>query len=181
MNFNEGPFVIRIRADGQEQDPNVEVPQQQPQAAAAAGDQDLNVAAAQAAEQLVEINAASLGRRIGGALVIPAISSFMGNLLFRLSDHSVILRSLLGIRPHKVSLANPMLPPWGLYSLGMIPVDKGWEDLNLYQKSKMCLQLFLTAFSSGSRTFTDSDPVWCVFCLFIYLFWDWKSDVRIMI
>ncbi|KAF8797543.1 hypothetical protein BYT27DRAFT_6932767 [Phlegmacium glaucopus] len=140
MNFNEGPFVIRIRADGQEQNPNVELQQQQqqpPQAAAAGEDPDPNAAAAEAAEQLIEINAASLGRRIGGALIIPAISSFMGNLLFRLSKHSSILRSFLGIRP-----------------------QRGWNDLNLYQKATMGFQLFVNTFSSGSRTYVDSDPVW---------------------
>ena len=180
MNFNEGMFVIRIRADAQDQNPNVELEQQrqqqqqqqqpQPQAAAAAEGEGLNpnAAAAEAAEQLIEINAASLGRRIGGALIIPAISSFMGSLMFRLSKHSNILRSFLGIRPQKVSWADYMLPPWGgLYSrLGMIPMDKGWEDLNPYQKAKMGLQLFINAFSSGSRTFVDSDPVWCVFFFF---------------
>ena len=180
MNFNEGPFVIRIRADGQEQNADVEPQQrqqqQQPEAAPAA--EDLNAAAAEAAEQLIEINAASLGRRIGGALVIPAISSFMGNLLFRLSKHSSILRSFLGIRPRKVSWADYMLPPWGLHSrLGVIPLDKGWEDLNPYQKATMGLKLFVNAFSSGSRTFMDSDPVWCVF--FFGFFGYWIGDLML--
>lgn len=177
MDFNEGgPFVIRIRADGQEQGPGVELQQQQqqqqqPQAGAAGEDQDPNAAAAEAAEQLIEINAASLGRRIGGALMIPAISSFMGNLLFRLSKHSGILRSFLGIRPQRVSWADYTLPPWGLHSrLGLIAMDKGWDDLNPYQKAKMGVQLFFNAFSSGSRTFVDSDPVWCVFLPFFYFY-----------
>ena len=180
MNFNEGPFVIRIRADGQEQNPNVELQQhhreqQQPQAVAAGENPDPNAdpnaAVAEAAEQLLEINAASLGRRIGGALIIPAISSFMGNLLFRLSKQSSILRSFLGIRPHKVSWTDYTLLPWGLHSrLGAIATDKGWEGMNHFEKAKRGLHLFLTAFSNGSRTFVDSDPVWCVFVLFRWLF-----------
>jgi hypothetical protein len=179
MNFNEGPFVIRIRADGQEQNPNIELQQLQqleqqrqqqppPQAAGAAEGPDPNAAAAEAAEQLIEINAASLGRRIGGALIIPAISSLMGNLLFRLSKHSSILRSFLGIRPKGISWTDCMLPPWGLYSRqGVTSMGKGWDDMNPYQKAKMGFQLFINAFSSGSRTFVDSDPVWCVFSSFI--------------
>ena len=180
MNFNEGPFVIRIRADGQDQNPDAglqqrqqqQQQQQQPQAAAAGEDLDPNAAAAEAAEQLIEINAASLGRRIGGALIIPVISSFMGDLLFRLSKHSSILRSFLGIRPRRVSWAGHTLPPWNLSRLGLIPMDKGWENMNLYQKAKMGFQLIINAFSSGSRSFVDSDPVWCVFLslpVYIYM------------
>ena len=104
--------MIRIRAGGEpEQNPNGDVQQrlqqwqdqqdqqQQVPVAAADEDPDPNAVAAEAAEQLIDVNAASLGRRIGGALIIPSVSSFMGNLLFRLSKHSGILRSFLGIRP----------------------------------------------------------------------------------
>ena len=182
MDFNEGPFMIRIRANRQEQNQNVEVQQQrqQQQPQAAGEDPDPNAAAAEAAEQLIQINAASLGRRIGGALIIPAISSFMGNLLFRLSKHSTILQSFLGIRPHKTSWADYMLPPRNLHSrLGVIPVDKGWEDLNPYQKTKMGFKFFINAFSTGSRSFVDSDPVWCVFFFFFVFRWFWIGDLML--
>ena len=181
--FNDGRFMIRIRAGGgQEQNQNGEVQQrlqqlqerqerqqQQQQVPVAAPDEDLdpNAAAAEAAEQLIDVNAASLGRRIGGALIIPSVSSFMGNLLFRLSKHSGILRSFLGIRPRKASWTDYMLPPWGGLQarLGMLPEDRGWEDLDPYQKAKRGFQVFINAFTSGSWTLAESDPVWCVLFL----------------
>ena len=55
-------------------------------------------AAVEAAEQQIEVNTTSLGRQIGGALLIPAISSWMGSLLFRLARHSQMLRQFLGIK-----------------------------------------------------------------------------------
>ena len=49
-------------------------------------------------------------------------------------------------------------------------MEKGWSDMNLYQKVKMGFQLVVNAFSSGSRTFVDSDPVWCVFLAYSFFF-----------
>ena len=180
--LNDGRFMIRIRAGGEEQNPNGEVQQrlqqwqdrqqqQQDQDGVPDENPDPNAAAAEAAEQLIDVNAASLGRRIGGALIIPSVSSFMGNLLFRLSKHSGLLRSFLGIRPKKVSWTDYMLPPWGSLQsrLGVPPEVSGWEDLDLYQKAKRCFQVFVNAFTSGSWTLAESDPVWCVFFL---CFWE---------
>ena len=176
--FNEGRFMIRIRAGRQEPNPNGEIlewqeqqqqeqQQQQVPAAAADEDPDPNAAAAEAAEQLIDVNAGSLGRRIGGALIIPSISSFMGNLLFRLSKHSGILRSFLGIRPKKVSWTDYMLPPWGALQSRL--EDIGWEELDPYQKAKRGFQVFINAFTSGSWTMAESDPVWCVFFFFFFV------------
>ena len=187
MDFNEGPIEIHIHAV---RHPNVDVQQQQQRqqrqreqqeqqfqaAAAADGNPDPNAAAAEAAGQVIETNAASLGRRIGGALIIPPISSLMGNLLFRLSKHSSILRSFLGIRQKKTSWTDYMLPPWDLHSrLGLLVVDKGWNDLDSFQKAKKCYHVFINAFMSGSWTLVESDPVWYVFVFFFwvgYFFWD---------
>ena len=167
--------MIRIHVDGQVQNPNAEAQQRQQrqeqqqqhqvQAAADDEDPDPNAAAAEAAEQLIDVNAASLGRRIGGALIVPYISSFMGNLLFRLSKHSSILRSFLGIRPKKVSWTDYMLPPWGGPQLRVSPADKGWKDLDPYEIAKRGFNIFINAFRSGSWTFVESDPVWCVFLM----------------
>ena len=170
MNF--GFFAIQVRiVNGQEQNLNDEgqqqrLDQQQEQGQAAADDEDPDPA--EVAEQLT---AASLERRIGGALIIPSVSSFMGNLLFRLSNHSGILRSFLGIRPKIISRTNYMLPPWGsLYSrLGVLSVDKGWKDLDPYQRVKIGFQLMINTFTSGSWTLVDSDPVWCVLFFFFWL------------
>ena len=153
--------------------------QQVPAAAAAAEDPDPNAAATEVAEQIIEVDATSFGRKIGGALIIPSISSFMGNLLFRLSKNSGILRSFLGIRPRKISWTDYMIPPSrGLHSrLGIFSVNNGWEDLNLYQKVKLGFQVLINSFASGSWTLTESDPVWCVsFSFFLHcggLILDW--------
>ena len=160
MNFNEGVLAIRIRAVGGDQNPNVE---EQQQVQAADDDPDPNAEAADAAEHVIETNAASLGLRIGGALFLPSISSFMGNLLFRLSKHSSILRSFLGIRQKKVNWMDYMLPPWDLHSrLGVLPVDKGWNDPDPYQKAKNLYHVFVNVFNR-SWMLVESDPVWCVF------------------
>jgi hypothetical protein len=146
IDFNEGLLAIRRR----EQNPNVEVQRQR---------------------QVIEADAASFGQRIGGTLIIPFVSSFMGDLLFRLSKHSAILRSFLGIRQKKVSWTDYMLPPWHLYSrLGVLLVDIGWKDLDPYQKAKMGYHLFINAYTIGSWTSVDSDPVWCVFFWVVYFY-----------
>ncbi|EEB87362.1 hypothetical protein MPER_15300, partial [Moniliophthora perniciosa FA553] len=44
------------------------------------------------------IYASPLGRKIGGALLIPYIAKRMGELLLRLSKHSETLRRFLGVR-----------------------------------------------------------------------------------
>jgi hypothetical protein len=192
--FNEGLFMIHIRAGAGRQELNQngdaqqrlqqqwQEQQQQQQVPAAAGDEDPdpNAVAAEAAEQHIEVNAASLGRRVGGALIIPYVSSFMGDLLFRLSKHSSILRSFLGVRPKKVSWMDYMLPSWmGLQSrLGGFPEDNGWENLNPYQKAMRGFQVFINAFfTSGTWTLAESDPVWYVFFLCgVVLFFFWIDD-----
>ncbi len=115
LRFNEGPFVIRIRAqfdeaEGQEEAERAQAEAHQRQLAqeeavaaaaeaallgaaddapAPAGENpDANAAAVEAAEQLIEVDASSLGRRIGGALIIPAIAGAMGDALLELSRHS---------------------------------------------------------------------------------------------
>jgi hypothetical protein len=186
---------IRAGAGRQEVNPNGEVQQrleqqlqeqqQQQQVPAAAVDEnpDPNAVAAEAAEQHIEVNSASLGRRIGGALIIPYVSSFMGGLLFRLSKHSGILRSFLGIRPKKVSWMDYMLPPWmGLQSrLGVFPEDIGWENLDPYQKVKRGFQVFINAFfTSGTWTLAESDPVWWRNAVGIGIFVVMKDCVQLL-
>lgn len=111
LRLNEGPLVIRILAnvdgggEGDDQGGHIEG---QPNPAAPAGpgvdaEGDPEAAAVQAAEQLIEINATSLGRRVGGALLIPAISNMMGSILLRLSKRSYLLRMFLGVRREKGS------------------------------------------------------------------------------
>ncbi|CAA7262178.1 unnamed protein product [Cyclocybe aegerita] len=175
LRFNEGPLIIRIRAvddegheigqDEEDGHPADEAPAPPAQDGAAAGGQDANAdpnaAAVQAAEQLIEINASSLGRRIGGALIIPAIASTMGTLLFRLSRRSSLLRAFLGLRGRKATGLLP-LPPWG--RLALFPEEKElnmpWKQLSVFQQTRVGLKILVSAFLGGSRTWVDSDPVW---------------------
>jgi hypothetical protein len=154
MNFNEGVLAIRIRAV----DANIEE-QQQVQAPAADDVPDPNAADA----EVIETTAASLGRRIGGALILPSISSFMGDLLFRLSTHSGILRSFLGIRQKKTSYTDYTLPPWEIHTrVGVLPMDK---ELDFNQKAKIFFRVLSNVFNR-SGMLVESDPVWCVSSFF---------------
>lgn len=202
LRFNEGPFVIRIRANldgveggngGEEVRGQGEARDGQPQPAAAAEaaepNPDPNAAAVEAAEQLVEINASSLGRRIGGALIIPVIASSMGQLLFALSRHSNVLRVVLGIRQQQQQqqAANSRmfgLPPWervvsswvrgGGDKDGSAGMDKPWAQMNLFQQARLGVRLFMAMLTSTSTGWVDSDPVWCV--AFLRYLVEWTGD-----
>jgi len=200
MMFNEGPFVIRIRAgvDGQagegaqnDGEGQQEPPQPQPavENGLDLGEANPNVAAVEAAEELIEINASSLGRRVGGALMIPAISSMMGTLLFRLSKHSSLLRAFLGVQfqqPQQPTWVSALLgggphttrgggasdddafvnryplPPWGRLIASPYASDgrKAWNELSRFQQTKIGLKLMMNSLLGGSRTWAESDPVW---------------------
>ena len=56
----------------------------------------------------------------------------------------------------------------GTQSTMQWPLDKGWKDLNPYWRAKICFDVLINAFISGSWTLVKSDPVWCV--LFFWLF-----------
>lgn len=123
--------------------------------------QDPNIAAVADAERIINVDASSLGRLIGGALLIPAISSVMGSALWQLSRRSGLLRSFLGIKPvfKGVSSVSSFLGrggagPWG-HALGA----KEWEGLGFVKQLGMTLRIVLGAFW-GARTWVDVDPVW---------------------
>ncbi|KAF8630265.1 hypothetical protein AX17_005451 [Amanita inopinata Kibby_2008] len=137
-------------------------------------DQDLDVdldangdpaaAAVAAAEQQIEVNTTSLGRQVGGALLIPAISSFMGTVLFRLSRHSKLLREFLGVKVSAFSkfgwdgVSGKLLlfppPPLGLWTY------RNWDGMNLWQRVSLTMKLMMSAAWGGTRTWAESDPVW---------------------
>lgn len=201
LRFNEGPFVIRIRAqfdeaEGQEEAERAQAEAHQRQlaqeeAAAAAAEAailgadddgapaagenpDANAAAVEAAEQLIEVDASSLGRRIGGALIVPAIASAMGDALLGLSRHSHWLRLFLGVRGAGMGAGRIPLPPWGRYAL--TASDKTWSQLGVLQQARVGLRLVMTAFLGGSRTWVDSDPVWCVSLRSLWWLWAYISS-----
>ena len=162
--INEG-FFIRIRANvvnnedeaGQAHQHGQGQQQQQPQpapAGAEGGDQEPNAAAVAAAEQLISFDASSVGRKIGGALLIPAISSWMGSLLFRLSKRSQLLRQFLAVRP---PLNGLLPPPLGPYSYG-----RNWRELSFVRQLGLSIRLVMHMTWNGTRTWAEADPVWCV-------------------
>ena len=175
LRFNEGPFVIRIRANldigGEAQQVEGEDAENQPAPVPADGgvlgdpNADPNALAVQAAEQLIEVDAASLGRRVGGALIIPVISNIMGSLLFRFSKHSRMLSTFLGIRPPRRVSGSLPLPPWGRLAALTSSGETRWKELSPLMQAKVGFKLFLSAFLGGSKTWVDSDPVWYVIVL----------------
>lgn len=158
FHVNEGgQFMIRIRANiGENAPEQAAPPAQEPAEVQPGAPEDPNAAAVAAAEQLIEINTSSLGRRIGGALLIPVISSAMGTLLFRLSKQSQLLKTFLGVRPP----LNGLLP-----GIGPLTSYKNWEELGTAKQVGLAVRLLLNASWNGTRTWAEADPVWYVHLL----------------
>jgi len=110
-----------------------------------------NADLALAAEDVIQVTGSSLGRLIGGALIMPTISAFMGSILFRLSHHSTLLRRFLGIRPSMMDVPPP-LGPWS-YS-------DNWNKLSPLKQVSVAAQLVLSVAWRGTRTWAACDPVW---------------------
>jgi hypothetical protein len=142
------PFFIQIGA-------NIE----QPPAARADGQQlanpnaDENANRVVAAEDVIQVTGSSLGRLVGGALILPTISSIMGSFLFRLSQYSPLLRRFLAVRPSMVDISPP-LGPWS-YS-------DNWNKLGPLRQVGVAARLVLSVAWRGTRTWTECDPVWYV-------------------
>ncbi|KAG2357741.1 hypothetical protein BDR07DRAFT_1452965 [Suillus spraguei] len=147
---DDDPFLrIRINANGEERNAQVQRngQGQQDRGAGAANDGANNnpnadgeavvgdVAAA--AENTIRVSGTSLGRLIGGALIIPRISSFMGSLLYRLSKHSLLLRRFLAVR---APLPADVRPPLKRLSVaGLMGLSVAWR---------------------GTPVWAECDPVW---------------------
>lgn len=97
-----------------------------------------------AAERFQSVSSASVGRFIGGALLIPRISNVMGSLLFRLSKHSDLLRKFLATRPP----LKDKLDGFGTGEVGSV------SDLG--QAAKAAFRVLI----GGTRTWAEADPVW---------------------
>lgn len=97
-----------------------------------------------AAERLQSLSSASAGRYIGGALLVPRISSLMGSLLFRLSKNSTLLRKFLAIRP-------PLKDRVDGFSVGEVGT---FSDVTQAMKTAVRVMV------GGTRTWTEADPVW---------------------
>ncbi|KAF8838131.1 hypothetical protein BDN67DRAFT_1070933 [Paxillus ammoniavirescens] len=124
-----------------------------------------------AAENTIRVSGTSLGRLIGGALIIPRISSLMGSLLFHLSKHSVLLRKFLAIRPplrgSAVRPGGPGLGPGlglGMGIGGLLPPailgGKTWAEMGLLKKLGVAGIMGLSVAWRGTYAWAECDPVW---------------------
>jgi hypothetical protein len=144
------PFRIRIGANIEEPPAARPHAQQLPNADANA---DADVALALAAEDVIQVTGSSLGRLVGGALIVPTISSFMGSLLFRLSHYSPLLRRFLSVRPSMMDVPPP-LGPWSY--------PDNWTKLSPIRQIGVAARLVLSVAWRGTRTWAECDPVWYV-------------------
>jgi len=165
LSLRGGPLLIRFHANMEARNPNV---LHDPNARAVAEDaapNAVNAAAHEdgppdpallaAAETILEKAASSFGRRVGGALLIPYISNVMGNLLFRISKHSHILREFLGIKQHRRLLNG--LPP-SMYP----PVNSSFSIMNstvMGEGLRKLGQMIKYAFR-GTKAWQELEPVW---------------------
>ncbi|GBE87176.1 hypothetical protein BKA93DRAFT_486963 [Sparassis latifolia] len=108
---------------------------------------------AAAAERTMRITNASLGRFVGGALMLPAISNYMGSILFRLSKYSHTLRRILAIRPSPSGRATAA-------PLGGWVSAQPWDNLNYVKQFGLGARMALNLVCAGTRTWAESDPVW---------------------
>jgi hypothetical protein len=143
-----GPFNIRIGANVNPEQP---AEAQQPNAPRPPD-------AAAAAEQTIRVSGASLGRLIGGALIIPVVSNRMGALLFHLSKHSLVLRRFLAVRPPLGGLPAP--PMMLRYSLAY---NRQWQEMSRLKQIATAVRLAFSAVWGGTRIWAECDPVWWVF------------------
>ncbi|KAH0834186.1 hypothetical protein J3R83DRAFT_11498 [Lanmaoa asiatica] len=128
---------------------------------------------AAAAENTIRVSGTSLGRLIGGALIIPRISSIMGSLLFRLSKHSALLRKFLAVRPPLRAAGR--LGPLGLTTGAGAPLGTGLSgifdprgvfggktlaEMGLLKKLGVAGVLGLSVAWRGTSAWAECDPVW---------------------
>lgn len=145
-----GPFGIRIGANIHPAQPPGQAPDVEPVP-------DLNAPpggdAGAAAEHTIRVSGASLGRLLGGALILPAISNAMGNLLWRLSKRYSLLRHILAVRPPLNGRIPP--PPIGPYLL-----NKNWDNMSYLKRIGVTFRVVFGAFWGGTPTWVQCDPVW---------------------
>jgi len=158
---DDAPFNIRIGANIDAGIDAGRAPAQQGQGLGQEAQQNQNNAepaagAAAAAEHTIRVSGSSLGRLIGGALIIPAVSNRMGALLFHLSKWSPLLRRILAIRP-PLSNIPPVTPPLWRYSLTN---DRQWREMGQFGRIALAVRFAFGAVWGGTRLWAECDPVW---------------------
>lgn len=163
LYLREGPLLIRFRANIEAAHPDEGVA---PNAANAAvvhdndPPQGPNAAVLAATENIIRKAASSLGRRVGGALLIPYISNVMGNLLLVISKHSHILREFLGIKQHRRLLNG--LPP-SVHAYPLVNPDFVTVNSVMGEGLRMLGQLTASAIGNlwgGTKAWAELEPVW---------------------
>ena len=151
----DGPAQLRVRIganfeNGLEQ-PRAGAGGDQQQQGGQQDDEPLPDDPAAVADRTLRVTNASIGRFIGGALLLPAISNLMGSLLFRLSKHSVLLRQFLAVRP---SLNEQIRMGLRSSQLG------GHTETGWLKQLGMATRVALNLICGGSSVWVESDPVW---------------------
>jgi hypothetical protein len=169
---DDDPFLrIRINANGEERNGQVQLGNGQGQQERGAGAPNNNNnndnpnpdadavppdAAAAAAENTIRVSGTSLGRLIGGALIIPRISSIMGSLLYRLSKYSPLLRRFLGVRPPLPPDIRPSLIAGTMFN------EEAWSNMSPVKRLSVAGLMGLSVAWRGTPVWAECDPVWCV-------------------
>lgn len=150
-NIEEVPVERRQEGQAPNANANANAPQPNANPNANPNPNPNGDAVALAAADVIHVTGSSLGRLVGGALVLPRISSFMGSLLFRLSTRSTLLRRFLAVRPSMRELP-PALGPWSY--------PENWTQLSPVRQIGVAAQLVLSVAWRGTRTWAECDPVW---------------------
>jgi len=156
----------------QQQQPPPEPEQQQraePEQGQAAPDED-DVAAV--AERVIRATGASLGRIVGGALLMPSIARMMGSVLLHISHVVPLIRTIIAPLPPPLLPGLPSLPPSGpistLVSLirgaraGTLQVGYHGDGHGWLSGSGLGAVVLRGLFAT-SQEWATSDPVWYVF------------------
>ncbi|KAF8554282.1 hypothetical protein OG21DRAFT_1412900 [Imleria badia] len=146
---------------------------------------------AAAAENTIRVSGTSLGRLIGGALIIPRISSLMGSLLLWLSKHSVLLRKFLAVRPPLRAAGRvgplglsgtgtPLGTALGVFGPRAVFGSNALGDMGLLKKLGVASMLGLSVAWRGTYAWAECDPVWWRNSLGLGLFTVAKDCVHLL-
>ncbi|EIW76633.1 hypothetical protein CONPUDRAFT_63425 [Coniophora puteana RWD-64-598 SS2] len=150
---------------------------------------------AAAAENTIRVSGTSLGRLVGGALIIPRIASFMGALLLRASHHSPLLRRILAVRPRGAGAALAAAAATttagggrglaggsgSIAGLGLAGIDeRAWVQMSTPKRLAVLGVMGLSTSWRGTDVWAGSDPVWWRNALGLGLFAVAKDAVHLL-
>ncbi|KAI0742782.1 hypothetical protein C8Q80DRAFT_1190793 [Daedaleopsis nitida] len=175
LNEDAGPLRVRIGANVQQgndrggqndparpnANPNEAVADDPPEDAGVAG------------ERTLRISTSTIGRFVGGALLIPTISNRMGTLLFRLSAYSPLLRAFLAIRD------RPLSPSYPAQQIRLFNTPPG-SNASLMGQIGAGLVAGLNILCGGTPAWSAQDPVWWRNAVGLGLFCFGKDCVRLL-